>query len=95
VTPQERAAWGRVGGLTAQARHGGRAMTGPARDGFRRKWEQTVDPDGILDPHERSQRAEKALRAHMLRLAQASARVRARKRLTVAPDRESPPKAIR
>lgn len=79
MTPAERRAWGRVGGLTAQARYGGVAMTKPARDGFRAKWERLVDPAGVLDPRERTRRAERALRAHMVTLAMASARVRAAK----------------
>ncbi len=80
MTAAQRAAWGRVGGLTAQARHGGQAMTAPARDGFRAKWERLVDPDGLLDPLDRAARAERALRAHMLRLSIASAAARAAKR---------------
>ena len=80
MTAAERAAWGRVGGLTAQARHGGQAMTAPARAGFRTKWERAVDPEGVLDPRERAARADRAQRAHMLRLAIASAAARAAKR---------------
>lgn len=68
--------WGRIGGLTAQARHGAEKMTAPARQGFARRFEQLVDPDGVLDPAERAVRAERARRAHMLVLAERSAAVR-------------------
>ena len=75
----ERAAWGRIGGLTTSARHGGQAMTLPARRGFRERFEREVDPEGRLEPGERVRRAERAMRAHMLRLAQASAEARAKR----------------
>jgi hypothetical protein len=38
-----------------------------------------VDPEGVLAPDERSRRAESLMRAHMLRLARASARARRRR----------------
>jgi hypothetical protein len=80
VSRNERAAWGRIGGLTAQARHGGHAMTAPARRGFLGRFLAEVDPEGRLDPAERTLRAEAARRAHMLRLAALSARSRAGRR---------------
>jgi hypothetical protein len=55
-------------------------MTGPARRAFRKRFEREVDPDGRLEPGERVGRAERAMRAHMLRLAQASAKARATRR---------------
>lgn len=39
-------------------------------------WERQVDPDGVLDEVERRRRADCARRAHMTRLALASARAR-------------------
>ena len=86
MTREEQAAWGRIGGLTANARHGGKAMTAGARRGFVDRFEHAVDPDGRLEPIERARRGERAMRAHMLRLAMASAQVRAAKR-------RSPPRA--
>jgi hypothetical protein len=80
MTAGDRAAWGRIGGLTTQARHGGHAMTAPARRGFLGRFLAEVDPDCRLDLAERNRRAEAARRAHMLRLAAASARARAEKR---------------
>lgn len=46
-----------------------RARTRPAREGFMRRFEREVDPDGTLSPDERQRRAEHAMRAYMLRLA--------------------------
>lgn len=40
------------------------AATAPAREGFRRKFERLVDPDGTLDPAERAKRAENLRRAY-------------------------------
>lgn len=51
-------------------------MVGAAHRGFRTRFENEVDPDGILDPAERSIRADRARRAYMLRLAARSAEVR-------------------
>jgi len=73
----ERAAWGRIGGLTTSARLGGMTMTAPARRGFRLRFEREVDPDCRLAPAERARRASQLMRAHMLRLARNSAEVRA------------------
>lgn len=52
--------------------------TEPARDAFLRKFEREVDPDGLLDPAELRIRATNARRAHMTRLARASAAARRR-----------------
>ena len=65
--------WGRIGGLTAWARNDVETMVGPAHRGFRRRFENQVDPEGRLDPVERGRRAERAMRAHMLTLAAKSA----------------------
>jgi hypothetical protein len=46
------------------------------RRGFESKFEREVDPEGVLTPEERSRRAERALRAHMLRLSKKSAEAR-------------------
>lgn len=52
------------------------AATAPARAAFLRKFEDEVDPDGLLDPDERARRAEHARRAHFQALALKSARAR-------------------
>lgn len=77
MSREERVAWGRIGGLTTSARLGGVAMTAPARRGFRQRFEREVDPAGELTHAERSRRASQLMRAHMLRLAESSARSRA------------------
>lgn len=51
-------------------------MVGPAHRAFRARFERLVDPEGLLDPAERSIRADRARRAHMLSLAARSAEVR-------------------
>lgn len=70
------ATWGRIGGLTAWAKNDAETMVGPAHRGFRTRFENEVDPDRVLSPAERSARADRAQRAHMLRLAARSAEVR-------------------
>ncbi len=80
------AAWGRIGGLTAWSRNDASTMVGPAHAGFRRRFANAVDPDGVLDPIERSRRADRAMRAHMLEMAQRSAAARRR----VKEERETP-----
>jgi hypothetical protein len=52
------------------------SRTRPARQKFLQKFEREVDPDGALPPDERRRRAEHALRAYMLRLAQRSVAAR-------------------
>jgi hypothetical protein len=53
------------------------AATEPARRGLRARFEREADPEGVLHPAERARRADALFTAHMLRLARASARVRA------------------
>jgi hypothetical protein len=62
------------------ATHDSHAIAAKARDGLRRRFEREVDPEGELTPAERARRADLAMRAHMTRLAMASARKRARRR---------------
>lgn len=71
---------GRLGAYTMQSRHDGREITREAREAFMRKFEQEVDPDGVLDPTERLRRAELARKAHMTRLALLSVQKRSRGR---------------
>jgi hypothetical protein len=70
---------GRIGGLTAWSRNGAETMVGPAHRGFRRRFENLVDPDRVLPEAEREARADRARRAHMLTLAAKSAAARKRK----------------
>jgi hypothetical protein len=59
----------------------------PALNGFLTKFEREVDPDGTLDPEERTRRAQAARKAHMRRLALASSRKRAARK-TAQPEPE-------
>lgn len=56
------------------------AATQAARDAFLRKFEEQVDPDGILEPDERAKRSENAKRAHFAGLALKSAMSRRKSR---------------
>jgi hypothetical protein len=55
------------------------ARTKPAREGFLEKLADQVDPDRKLSPKERALRVEHARKAHMLRMAFASAKARRKK----------------
>jgi hypothetical protein len=74
LTPAQRTLRARIGAETMHAQ--GKTNTGPARRAFHDRFEREVDPDGILSPEERAKRADHARRAHMSRLALASARAR-------------------
>ena len=69
---------GRIGGLVAHSRHDSRELTAAGRKAFLDRFEREVDPEGTLPESERKRRAELAKRAHMTRLAYASARARRR-----------------
>ncbi len=59
-------------------------MVGPAHRAFRARFERLVDPEGNLDPVERTLRADRARRAHMLSLAAKSAESRRLKKAAAA-----------
>lgn len=82
TTTAERSLIGRIGAAERWARTTDRrAATAPARAALMTKWEREVDPDGTLDPAERAYRASQAQRAHMHRLALASAQARQRRKV--------------
>jgi hypothetical protein len=63
-------ATGRAAALSRWAMEPDRtAATRKAREGFLRRFERLVDPDGTMPDHERHERAERLMRAHMIRLA--------------------------
>lgn len=64
------------------------AATQAAREGFNGRFEKMVDPNGELPADERARRAEAAKKAHMTRLALASARSRRAKAATRASTRK-------
>jgi hypothetical protein len=74
LTPAQRTLRARIAAESLHAQ--GKTNTAKARKGFMRRFEDQVDPDRKLPPSERAKRAEHALKAHMTRLALASARAR-------------------
>ena len=73
---------GRIGAFRLHATHDPRETTAKARAAFLMRFETEVDPDGVLDPSERSRRAQAARSAYFARLALKSARARRRRRPT-------------
>jgi hypothetical protein len=69
-----------IAALTRHSRGDTKQATKAARAGFMAKFERECDPDGTLDPAERAVRAERLLRAHMIRLAAKSAEARRAKK---------------
>src|SRR5262245_24103534 len=67
---------GRLGAFVTHSRYDSREITAPARAAFLARFERQVDPQGTLEPAERSRRAEYARKAHFQRLAIASAKAR-------------------
>lgn len=65
------------------------AATEPARRAAQSRWEREVDPGGVLDPQERSKRAEFAKKAHMARMAYNSAKARRLRREADALERRA------
>lgn len=74
LPPSER---GLLGALATHARYSTQETTRAAHEGFMRRFEREVDPDGVLDEAERQRRATSARRLYMRRLAIKSAQVRA------------------
>jgi hypothetical protein len=82
LTPAERTMRAQLGAHSQWARCDDRTeRTAAARKGFDKRFENQVDPNGVLDPAERAKRAENARQAHMLKLALASAKARRAKSL--------------
>lgn len=70
---------GKIAAHTSWARTADRsARTAPARQAAFSKFEQEVDPDGVLDPVERHRRAKHAQSAYFARLALRSSRSRSK-----------------
>jgi hypothetical protein len=81
LTPEQRRLASVIGAHRSWANTSDRtARTAPARDAFLKRFEREVDPDGVLEPAERSQRAESARRAHMTALALKSSIARSRRK---------------
>lgn len=76
LTPEERSLRARMGGLAVAAKYTSTKLNEPARRAFLARFEQEVDPDGVLAPGERARRAEAAKRLYFTRLAYKSAKAR-------------------
>lgn len=74
---EARRTYGRIGAHTSWANTDDRAARARnGQTGLLARFEQQVDPDGVLSQPERQRRAESARRAHMLTLAAKSAKAR-------------------
>lgn len=67
---------GRIGAHALHARYDPRETTAPARRAFLDRFEKEADPDGTLDPTERTRRARHLRAVYFGRLALRSAQVR-------------------
>ena len=76
MTPGERTLRARAAAYEMHARHGSQKAAIKGQAALLAKFERQVDPEGLLTPEERRRRAMHARRAHMTRLALASARSR-------------------
>ncbi|WP_319454247.1 MULTISPECIES: hypothetical protein [unclassified Mycobacterium] len=80
LPPSERRIVGQIGAHKSWSQTEDRsARTAPGRQAFLDKFEQQVDPDGILPPAERAKRAEHARKEFFQRLALKSAQARRRR----------------
>jgi hypothetical protein len=74
LTPAQRTLRARIAAESMHAQ--GKTNTAKARKGFMARFEHEVDPERKLSPEARAKRADHALKAHMAKLALASARAR-------------------
>lgn len=81
----EMARRGRLGALALHSRHDSKEISANARKAFRAKFEQQVDPDGVLPEAERKRRAEFARREFYTRIAHKSAESRRQKKAQASP----------
>jgi hypothetical protein len=75
-----RATSARIAALTRWSQQDTTQGTSAARSAFLAKFEQQVDPDGVLTPQERAVRAERARKAYMAQLSLRAARARRERR---------------
>lgn len=78
--PEERSRIARQAALSRWSKEDPTATAIRAQRGLLAKFEREVDPDGTLTPAERTIRAERARRAHMIKLARVSRTRRAARR---------------
>lgn len=70
----------RLGAYALHASHDAKETTAAGRAAFLERFEREVDPEGLLNPEERTRRATYARKAYFARLALKSAQTRRRKR---------------
>jgi hypothetical protein len=85
LDPERASLLERIGAHRLHATHDSREITAKARATFLDKFEQEVDPDGVLSVEERQRRAQHARSGHFARLALLSAESRRGKRKTAVP----------
>ncbi len=89
-SPSDRSLIGSIGAHIRWAKDDPRTGTAAARKAFLDRFEREVDPSGVLDPAERSVRAEHARKAYFLGLALKSAAARRKPEATTrAPRRRT------
>jgi hypothetical protein len=77
ATPEQRSLAGRIGAHSSWAKTADRAArTEPARRASLARFEQQVDPDGVMTPEQRTAAADSARRAYMSRLSLLAAQAR-------------------
>lgn len=77
ATPSERTMAAQIANHVRWSKEPDReAATAPARRGLEAKWATEIDPDGTMAPAELEKRIASARKAHMRRMALASAKAR-------------------
>lgn len=79
---------GQIGAYALHSQYDSRQITSKARQVFQSRFEQEVDPDGLLPPEERRRRAEHARTLYYRQLAYRSAKARRLRRNADALDAE-------
>lgn len=74
--PRERSLQASIAAHAMHAKHDPRQTTAAARRAANARFEQLVDPDGVLDPADRARRAQHAKTAHFKAMALKSAKAR-------------------
>jgi hypothetical protein len=77
VARSEKSLSHQIGAHRLHATHDSRELTTKGRAAFLSRFDSEVDPEGVLNPAERSRRAEHAKKAYFLTLAAKSAKARA------------------
>lgn len=71
---------GQIGAYALHSQYDSRQLTAKARQTFQSRFEEQVDPEGVLPPEERRRRAEHARTLYYRQLAYRSAKARKQRR---------------